>query len=105
MAHIYRCSRCRTRNTFKHAVGWYLIKRKCRDCGYQKFYVDKERVHRVACRCPGAYFWGPHRWGSQYCEHNPMGEYHRAVRAGAHAGEIAWEGLGLQRVTGDKIPF
>lgn len=105
MAHIYRCSKCRTRNTFKHSVGWYTVPRKCRDCGYTKFYVDKERVYRSVCGCTGAYFWGKHRIGAAYCQQNPMWEYNRAVRDGAHPGEIAWEGLGLKLVTGDVIPF
>jgi hypothetical protein len=105
MACVYRCSKCRTRNTFRHAVSWYKVKRKCRGCGHKHFYLDKERTYRASCRCAGAYFWGPHRIGSQYCESNPMHEVHRAKRDGADDGEIAWLGLGLKPHAGDDIPF
>lgn len=105
MAHIYRCSKCRTRNTFRHAVEWYTVKRKCRDCGHKHFYVDKERVYRVPCRCAGAYFWGAHRLGSLHCIHHPDHEHARAVRQGTHPGELAWDGVGLKPCTSDKPPF
>lgn len=105
MAYVYRCSRCRTRNTFRHSVEWYTIKRACRDCGHKHFYVDRERIRRKACRCPGAYFWGSHRLGAAFCQHNPDVEYNRAVRDGAHPGELAWLGLGLKPHTGETIPF
>lgn len=105
MAHIYRCSRCRTRNTFKHSLQWYRRKRKCRDCGYDRFYLDLERIHRVPCRCAGAYFWGPHRKGSALCDQHPEGEANRAVRAGEDEGAVAWLGLRLKSHTGDTTPF
>lgn len=100
----YRCSRCRTRNRFKRALACYLIPRKCRDCGYKKFYPDKERAARESCRCDGAYHWGAHRWGAQYCEHNPDHQYHRAIRDGASAEDLAWAGIGLKS-TGAEPPF
>lgn len=102
--HYYRCSRCRTRNKFKRAVSTYLVPKKCRDCGYKKFYPDKDRAARESCRCDGAYHWGAHRWGAQYCEHNPDHQYHRAVRDGATTEELAWAGLGLKS-TGTDVPF
>lgn len=107
MAYIYRCSRCRTRNTFHHSVGWYKIKRECRDCAYTKFYPDKERIYRPVCRCMGAYFWGVHRVGAAYCEKNQNFEYNRAVRDGADAADLAWAGLCLKtvEVEGDDVPF
>lgn len=104
MAHIYRCSRCRTRNTFRRAADSYLRPKSCRDCGYQKFYSDKERVYRPVCKCSGSYHF-PHRVGAKYCEKHPDHEYDRAIRAGAHPGELAFEGIGLKLHTGDTIPF
>lgn len=101
----YRCSRCRTRNIFRRPVKTYIRPKRCRNCGHDKFYVDKERRDRKPCGCLGSYWWGPHRWGSAYCEHNPDHEYHRALRDGAHPGELAWEGLGLKLHTGDTVPF
>lgn len=103
--HYYRCNRCRTRNKFKRAVACYLVPRKCRDCGHQKFYADKERASRVSCKCAGAYHWGAHRLGSQYCEHNPNHQYHRAVRDGASAEELAWAGLSVKTACGSEPPF
>ena len=88
--YIYRCSRCRTRNSFHHPVDWYKIKRKCRDCGYQKFYKDKERRARQPCRCSGAYHWGAHRLGSPMCEHNPNYQANRALRDGTPLEDVAW---------------
>lgn len=105
MSHVYRCSRCRTRNTFRRAAESYVIKRKCRDCGHRHFYVDKERVYRPVCRCADSYFWGPHRPGSKFCVLNPQHLVHRARRDGADDGEIAWLGLGLKADAGDRIPF
>lgn len=105
MAYIYRCNRCRTRNTFKHSVGWYKIQRKCRDCAHTKFYLDKERTYRKSCTCPGAYFWGTHRLGSQFCEKNSNHIYHRAIRDGADAADLAWEGVGLKTAEGSDCPF
>lgn len=102
--HYYRCSRCRTRNKFKRAVSTYLVAKKCRDCGHSKFYPDKERANRVSCRCDGAYIWGVHRWGAKYCEKTPNHEYHRAVRDGASAEDLAWHGIGL-KLGGDEPPF
>lgn len=101
----YRCSRCRTRNRFKHNIGWYKIKRKCRDCACTVFYVDKERERRKPCKCDGAYAWGSHRLGSPFCMANPQWQAQRARRDGADDGEIAFEGLGLKPVLGEEIPF
>lgn len=79
--YTYRCSRCRTRNTFNRKVDDYIIPRKCRGCGHRHFYVDKERMTRIACICMGYHF--PHRPGSACCEQHPLHLAHRARRAGA----------------------
>jgi hypothetical protein len=55
----------------------------CRNCGHDRFYVDRERVERVSCICEGAHHWGAHRAGSTYCEKNPNVWFNRAKRAGA----------------------
>lgn len=65
----YRCSRCRTRNSFIKPLGVYLRPRKCRSCGYTTFYVDKERIHRPVCYCTGTHY--PHRPGSSACLEHP----------------------------------
>jgi DNA-directed RNA polymerase subunit RPC12/RpoP len=88
MAWIYRCSRCRTRNTFRRAVHDYIIKRKCRHCGHRRFYVDKERVRRKPCKCAGYHH--PHRMFSKFCDHRPESIVHRAAREGT-AGEALWD--------------
>jgi hypothetical protein len=84
--HIYRCNRCRTRNAFHRRVSDYIIKRKCRDCGHQRFYVDKERVARKPCYCGGYHH--AHRPGSRCCEHHPLHIAYRAQRAGADHDEV-----------------
>ncbi len=65
MSHIYRCSACRTRNTWAKALSQYKRGRTCRHCGHRRFYVDKERLNRKGCNC-GAY-WFPHRPNSGMC--------------------------------------
>ena len=86
MSHIYRCSRCRTRNTFRKALGSYVKPKACRHCGHTRFYVDKERINRKACHCGGYHY--PHRPGSPCCEHNPDADYHHALRQGLDAVDL-----------------
>lgn len=105
MSCVYRCSRCRTRNTFLRPVSTYKREKKCRDCGYKKFYPDKERIYRVHCRCEGAYHWGPHRKGSKLCVEHPEYRANRALRDGTDEDEVAWMGLRLVLHNGDSIPF
>ena len=78
---VYRCNRCRCRNTFRRALFTYVIARKCRDCGHTRFYVDKERVTRKPCYCGGYHH--AHRPGSRCCELHPRCDINRMLRAGA----------------------
>ena len=103
MSYVYRCSRCRTRNSFPRSVLSYVRPRKCRDCGYQKFYVDRERVSRVSCRCEGAYHWIAHRPGSPMCEKNPEYRANRAIREGADEDDISF--MGLRLTESETCPF
>jgi len=110
MSFIYRCSKCRTRNTFRHAVDWYKRRRKCRCCGHSGFYVDRERARREACNCSGYHF--PHRPGSPCCDSNPETDVNRARRAGATAEDIleirlalAWDAEGGRLCATDPCPF
>lgn len=102
MSHIYRCSRCRTRNTFRRAIGDYVRQRKCRDCGHGHFYIDRERVNRKPCHCSGYHY--AHRPGSRCCESHPQVDAHRARRAGVDEIDITF--LGLSRgAVGADCPF
>ena len=70
----YRCSRCRTRNTFAKRLEEYVREKKCHSCGHTKFYWDKERnKRRHACNCGGCHY--PHRPGSCVCEDHPEYSY------------------------------
>lgn len=83
--HYYRCSRCRTRNRFRRRLETYVRAKRCRDCGHQGFYLDRERTYRVHCDCNGYHH--PHRPGSRCCEKNPLADLHRAKRAGVNFAE------------------
>lgn len=76
MSHIYRCNRCRTRNTFRRALATYVRPKRCRHCAHDRFYVDKERVRRRPCHCSGYHF--AHRPGSRCCEHHPLHPFYRS---------------------------
>lgn len=127
---VMRCSRCRTRNTFKVCPTNYRPPRglkqtvkqvnralreiggkRCRDCGHTSFYLDKERTFRLPCHCVGAYHWGPHRPGSPHCSLNPNGWFNRARRADPDADdediviELSLSGLGGRTFAPDVIPF
>jgi len=80
VSHIYRCSACRTRNTFRRALGDYVRGKRCRHCGHDRFYVDRERMNRRGCTCGGYHF--PHRRGSGACIHSARSEYYLALRQG-----------------------
>jgi DNA-directed RNA polymerase subunit RPC12/RpoP len=108
MTFIYRCSRCRTRNSFKRQLEQLGLER-CRSCGHTSFYVDKERQRRKPCLCGGYHF--KHRPGSKCCEMNVMHPYHRAAREGAPEEflldilvDLAWENEG-GRIVSDVVPF
>lgn len=81
MSYIYRCSCCRTRNTFRRALVDYVRPRRCRSCRHTRFYVDRERATRKACHCAGYHH--AHRPGSRCCDSNPAADYWRAKREGA----------------------
>lgn len=91
--YAYRCSRCRARNMFRRRVEHYKIERKCKACGYTRFYWDKARNERAfmvredICRCLSPYPW-PHRAGSKFCKHNSLSEYHLRIAAGEKPSEI-----------------
>lgn len=110
MGYVYRCSRCRTRNTFNRPVTQYIRPRRCRDCGYAKFYVDRERVTRKPCRCHGGLLGRtgsiPHRPGSAGCIHNPFGEAYRMKRdAGMDDDDLAFLGIGGEKAIPGHCPF
>lgn len=106
MSFIYRCSKCRTRNTFKQAVVNYKPMRglpkltgnalkkelkangskQCRHCGHYHFYVDKDRIQRPVCVCGGMHF--AHRPASSMCEQSPKADLLRAMRDGATDAQI-----------------
>lgn len=86
MRHVYRCSCCRTRNTFNKPLTEYVRPRRCWSCGHRSFYVDRERMTRLSCQCGGYHH--PHRPGSRMCEQHPLVDAHRAKRAGAPQDEV-----------------
>lgn len=120
---VYRCNKCRVRNTFKRPVfSWLPVRgavmtrkevdrrlrdiggKRCRSCGHTSFYADKERINRKACKCNG-YHWS-HRPGSQCCEHNPRVAVFRAYREGADEIDIAFYALNpSQPLPGNACPF
>jgi len=65
----HRCSKCRTRHTFRLRIEQYQRPPKCRNCGDTHFYVDKWMLRRNTkadkCWCDGYRF--PHRRGSKWC--------------------------------------
>jgi hypothetical protein len=65
VSHIYRCTSCRTRNTWPKPLAAYVRGRKCRHCGHGRFYVDKERLNRKPCNCMAYHH--PHRPNSGAC--------------------------------------
>lgn len=111
MRFAYRCSKCRARNTFPRKVEEYIIARKCKSCGYKRFYVDKERMRRKSCYCSG--YWFPHRIGCRCCVQNKDHVINSAIRAGATADELLdlrldllWEADGGRVMTEDEaVPF
>ena len=79
--HVYRCNRCRTRNSFLKAVGAYVRKvPQCRHCRHTRFYIDKERISRPVCRCGGYHY--VHRPRSPCCHLNPNYLANAMKRAG-----------------------
>lgn len=94
---------------FKRATQEYVYKKHCRHCGYDKFYVDRERVSRRPCSCSGLHY--PHRPGTRYCEKNPYHNAQRAMRSGCPPdvvmdlfAEAAWEAKGKRHGLED-CPF
>lgn len=81
MSHVYRCMKCRTRNTFGKPPHMYARGRWCRHCTHTTFYPDKERQNRPVCRCGGYHF--NHRPGSPCCNQHPLGLLNSARRADA----------------------
>jgi DNA-directed RNA polymerase subunit RPC12/RpoP len=98
VSHIYRCSKCRTRNTFRRALASYVRGKRCRHCGHAGFYVDRERMNRIGCQCGGYHF--PHRPGSPCCDHHPARDYWRALREGATGDDLLDASL---RATGKVV--
>lgn len=110
MSYIYRCNKCKARNTFKRPVEKYVIKRKCKNCLHTGFYLDRARINRVPCRCHGGLLGRtgsiPHRKGSAGCIHNPFGEAYRLKRdAGMDDEDLAFLGIGGVKATPGHIPF
>lgn len=89
MSYHFRCNRCRGRNVMPRHWRDYKRPKRCKHCGHQRFYVDKERVARLSCFCQGAYHWEAHRPGSPMCERNPLHEANRARRQGAGEAVVA----------------
>jgi DNA-directed RNA polymerase subunit RPC12/RpoP len=91
MTFKYRCTRCRVRNTFKRQVDDYIRPKKCRACGHDRFYWDKEmNAHREICGCTGGYHF-THRKGSRLCVHNKWYELHDRLRQGQTEAEALLE--------------
>lgn len=84
--YTYRCNACRARNTFNKRLAEYVRDKKCKACGHTRFYVDRERMSRIACTCSGYHF--PHRPDSRCCERNVLHGYHRARRSGITGNEL-----------------
>ena len=82
----YRCNRCRKPNAFHHPIEWYARPKKCKCCGHDRFYVDKQKMNPVTCKCQGYHF--PHSPRSKLCEQNPLREYHLAKQHGADESEL-----------------
>lgn len=101
MSHIYRCSRCRTRNTWPRALATYVRGRRCRHCAYTRFYVDKERVRRKPCNCAGYHF--AHRLGSRCCDAHPLHPFYRSGDEDVLV-DLLFEGKGKSYADG-RIPF
>ena len=101
MSFIYRCSKCRTRNTWPRALATYKRGRKCRHCGYTKFYVDRERIERKPCHCVGYHH--AHRPGSRRCDQHPLHPYWRSGDEGVLF-DILIDGKGKSYAPG-VIPF
>lgn len=115
-SYVYRCNRCRTRNTFREPLWRFVEPKKCRNCSHTSFYLDKERMRRVPCYCDGGLFGRtgsvPHRPGSPCCVQNPMHPLHRARALGAPsevlqdiAIDLAWEGDGGRVADLETVPF
>ena len=87
MTYPYKCNCCRTRNLFKKKLEEYVRTKKCKACGHNRFYFDKERATPVKpCTCFGYHF--PHRPGSPCCEKNPLCNSNRARRMGVSGEEL-----------------
>lgn len=87
MKHYYRCMKCRSRNVFNRPVEAYKIQRKCKACGWWRFYLDKERTNRMDyCRCEGWHH--THRFKSTFCIHHPARQLIERIRAGEAEAEV-----------------
>lgn len=106
MTFKYRCSRCRCRNTFRRRLEHYARPKRCRDCGYDRFYWDREHNgRRPICGCDGYHF--THRKGSRMCQHNPHHELHVRMRAGESRADVLLE-MSLEgrcKHTDQECPF
>jgi Zn ribbon nucleic-acid-binding protein len=107
MGYAYRCSKCRTRNTFARRLEDYIRTKVCKSCGHKRFYWDKERnKRRDYCTCEGYHF--KHRIRSLFCVHNPNYELNvRVLRYGEEPEEvmldIAWNNS--SPCTSEEPPF
>lgn len=98
---------------FNRRLEQYQRPKKCKACGYERFYWDTERNRRPwierpdeTCKCDG--YTHPHRPGAKFCVKNPnhefntrvhwMGESPSIVRA-----DMAFEGRG--GIQSDEPPF
>lgn len=103
MTYPYKCNRCRTRNIFKKKLEDYVRPKKCKACGYDRFYFDKDRARRVKpCNCSGYNF--PHRVGSPCCEKNQHCMTNRAKREGL-VGDDLLEAIAEDAWGSEKKPW
>ncbi len=90
----YRCMRCRKRKMLIMRIEHYTRMPKCDNCGWWRFYWDKERNARARagkarnpCYCSG--FPYPHRPGVRFCEKSSTYELDtRVYRYGEVAREV-----------------
>lgn len=71
--YVYKCNRCKTRNSFIKPLEWYIRPKMCRHCKWLNFHVDSEAMRRRRarpCTCAGCHY--PHRRGSSVCFENPL---------------------------------
>jgi len=110
----HRCSRCYRRITLPYH--WQTSGKpiKCASCGYEKFYIDKDRLNRSNkenCCCEAYPY--PHRKKSGECKYgnNPCGINNPVDPSDPRLDEISREkvlkelGLDLKIENEKEVPF